>query len=80
MFSFLGPDGREQLRQAGGLLAMGLEPVVGFVGGRWLDGVFGTGSVLQWVGLVLGLAALVLGWVRLVQRIKRNEAIDEEGA
>lgn len=67
----LNRDQREQLRQLGALSTIGLEMALsialGFVGGRWLDGKFGTGPWLQWVGLALGLAAAGMSLYRLVR-------------
>jgi len=61
MSSFLGPEGREQMRTAGRVgaigIEMGLSVVVGYYGGRWLDAWLGTAPWLQWVGLAFGLAA-----------------------
>lgn len=67
----LNRDQREQLRQLGSLSTIGLEMALsialGFVGGRWLDGKFGTGPWLQWVGLALGLAAAGMSLYRLLR-------------
>jgi ATP synthase protein I len=59
--SLIGPEGRKQLQLAAGFLAAGLELavaiVLGFFGGRLLDGVLGTAPYLAFVGLFLGIAA-----------------------
>jgi ATP synthase protein I len=41
--------------------------VIGFGGGYWLDGVFGTRPWLTFVGFFLGLAAGVLNVYRVMQ-------------
>lgn len=57
----LGPEGREQMKVLGHVGAVGVELVVasllGYFGGRWLDGQWGTTPWLQWIGFVLGLVA-----------------------
>jgi F0F1-type ATP synthase assembly protein I len=58
--SLIGPEGRKQLQLAARFLTVGLELaiaiVVGYLGGRWLDGRFGT-SYLAYIGLLLGIIA-----------------------
>ena len=58
--SFIGPEGRKQLQLAARFLTAGLElavtVVLGYFGGRWLDGRFGT-TYLAYVGLLLGIVA-----------------------
>ncbi len=57
---FLGPEARKQLASLGRVATVGLEMAVsiaiGFFGGSWLDGHFGT-SFLKWVGLAFGVVA-----------------------
>ncbi|MCZ6807398.1 MAG: AtpZ/AtpI family protein [Deltaproteobacteria bacterium] len=66
---------REQLKQLGSLstigLELGLSIVLGYLGGRWLDGKLGTEPWLQWIGLALGLAAGALSLYRVVRRAQR---------
>jgi F0F1-type ATP synthase assembly protein I len=68
----LDPEGRAQMKTAGRVGAVGIEMAVaiciGFFGGRWLDGHFGTAPILQYVGLVLGIAAAFRGLIRLVRK------------
>ena len=58
--SLIGPEGRRQLQLAARFLTAGLELaiaiVIGYLGGRWLDGRFGT-SYLAYIGLLLGIIA-----------------------
>lgn len=58
--SLIGPEGRRQLQLAARFLTAGLElavtVVVGYFGGRWLDGRFGT-TYLAYIGLLLGIIA-----------------------
>jgi hypothetical protein len=58
--SLIGPEGRRQLQLAARFLTAGLElavtVVIGYLGGRWLDGRFGT-TYLAYVGLLLGIVA-----------------------
>ena len=72
---FIPRDQREQLKQVLGLSTIGLELrlsiAVGYFGGRWLDGKFGTEPWLQWFGLALGLAAGVRSLYRVVRRAKK---------
>jgi len=59
--SLIGPEGRKQLKLAARFASVGFELamaiVVGFFGGRWLDGVFETKPVLGYLGLLLGIFA-----------------------
>ncbi|MFW5920401.1 MAG: AtpZ/AtpI family protein [Polyangiales bacterium] len=79
----LGPQGREQLRVLGRHgtvgLEMGLSVAVGFFGGRWLDGLFGTGPWLKWIGLGFGLAAGFRALYRVARQV-RDELEDDGGA
>ena len=66
---------REQLKQLGSLstigLELGLSIVIGYLGGRWLDGELGTEPLLKWIGLALGLAAGARSLYRVVRRAQR---------
>ncbi len=59
--SLIGPEGRKQLQLAASFLAVGFELAVaisiGALGGRYLDGKFGTAPYLLLLGLFLGIAA-----------------------
>jgi ATP synthase protein I len=59
--SLIGPEGRRQLQLAARFATAGLELalaiVVGYLGGRWLDGRFGTTPYLAYIGLLLGITA-----------------------
>ena len=59
--SLIGPEGRKQLQLAARFASAGLELaiaiVVGYFGGRLLDGWLGTAPYLAYVGLVLGIVA-----------------------
>jgi F0F1-type ATP synthase assembly protein I len=59
--SFIGPEGRRQLKLAARFASVGFElaaaVMVGYFGGRYLDEKFGTGSWLQIIGLLLGVFA-----------------------
>jgi F0F1-type ATP synthase assembly protein I len=58
--SLIGPEGRRQLQLAARFLTAGLElavtVVLGYLGGRWLDGRFGT-TYVAYLGLLLGIVA-----------------------
>jgi len=68
----IGPEGREQIKVAGRVGAIGLElaiaVVIGYFGGRWLDGKLGTAPWLMWIGLAFGLAAGFRSLYRLARR------------
>jgi F0F1-type ATP synthase assembly protein I len=59
--SFIGPEGRKQLKLAGRFASAGLELVIciviGYFGGRALDGHLETSPYLTYSGLLLGIAA-----------------------
>ncbi len=59
--SLIGPEGTKQLKLAARFASAGFELalaiVVGYLGGRWLDEALETGSVLQYIGLLLGIVA-----------------------
>lgn len=73
----IGPEGREQMKLVGRFGSIGIEMVVaiciGFFGGQWLDGQFGTEPYLRYIGLFLGIAAGFRGLVR----IARNTDLDK---
>jgi ATP synthase protein I len=80
--SLLGPEGRKQMRVLGSVGTAGIElavaTVVGLFGGRWLDGVLGTGPWLQWIGLALGLVAGFHNLFRITQRVQQQLAADDD--
>jgi ATP synthase protein I len=57
----LGPRGGKQLNALMRLTSVGIEfsisTLIGLLGGRWLDGKFGTTPFLMIAGLVLGVVA-----------------------
>lgn len=59
--SFLGSEGRKQLKLAARASAVGIEMVLaiaaGYFGGRWLDARFDTAPILAYIGLALGFLA-----------------------
>lgn len=73
---------REQLKQVLGLSTIGLELalsiVLGYFGGRWLDGKLGTEPWLRWIGLALGLAAGARSLYRVVRRAQRMMEEEDE--
>lgn len=79
--SFLGPEGRKQLRALGTVGTAGIElavaTVIGLFGGRWLDGVLGTAPWLQWIGLALGLTAGFRSLFRTARRVQQQLETDE---
>lgn len=52
---------------------------IGFFGGRWLDGQFGTAPVLMWVGLGLGFVAAGRGLYRVAKKYSRTDS-GEDGS
>jgi hypothetical protein len=71
----------EVYKGLGGAGTLGLEIVLsvllGFFGGRWLDGRLGTEPYLAWLGFGLGVAAGARGLMR-VMKVMRAEAAREE--
>ncbi len=59
--SFIGPEGRKQLKLAGRFASAGLELavsiVVGYLGGQYLDEKLDTAPWIQFTGLLLGITA-----------------------
>ncbi len=78
----LNREQREQLKQLGSLstigLELGLSIVLGYLGGRWLDGELGTEPWLKWIGLALGLAAGARSLYRVVRRAQRMMEDEDE--
>lgn len=75
--TLFGPEQRKQLRQAQRVGAVGLEMVVatlvGYFGGRWLDGRFETTPYLTYVGLALGIAAGFKGLFDFARKTRLDE-------
>ena len=69
-------EGRQQLKDAGRISSVGLEIVLatllGFYGGQYLDGVFGTEPILKYVGLAFGVAAGFRGLIYFVVRARKR--------
>lgn len=70
--ALLDDDGRKMMRAAAQTSAIGIEIVIcilmGFFGGRWLDGRFDTGPYLTIFCGLLGLGAAVKVIHRLITR------------
>lgn len=68
----LDPESLKQFKVLGRLSTVGIELALsialGFFGGRWLDGKFGTEPWIQWIGFGFGLAA---GFKSLIQATRR---------
>ncbi|AKF07320.1 AtpZ/AtpI family protein [Sandaracinus amylolyticus] len=73
----MGPEQRKQLKTAGRVGSVGLELVIatmlGYFGGTWLDGYFGTSPILTYVGLALGIFAGFKGLYDLAKRTNLDE-------
>ncbi|UJR80089.1 F0F1 ATP synthase subunit [Sandaracinus amylolyticus] len=73
----MGPEQRKQLKTAGRVGSVGLELVIatmlGYFGGTWLDGKFGTSPILTYVGLALGIFAGFKGLYDLAKRTNLDE-------
>jgi hypothetical protein len=73
--TFLDPEGRQQLKLAARVSAVGIEfalsVVVGYFGGRWIDGKLGT-IWLSWVGLALGIFAGFRSLYRLALKTQKD--------
>ncbi|MEM1029989.1 MAG: AtpZ/AtpI family protein [Myxococcota bacterium] len=71
------------LKASGALPTLGLDIVlslgVGFFGGRWLDGRFGTEPWFAMLGLVFGLGAAGRFVFRATQKMRRETEEDEYG-
>lgn len=76
----LGTQGRRQLAALGGVSLIGIEMavsiLVGYYGGRWLDGKFGTSPWLEWIGFAFGVAAGFRSLYRIAQREQKKLAND----
>jgi F0F1-type ATP synthase assembly protein I len=77
----LGPEGREQIKAAGRIgavsIEIGLGMLIGWFGGRYLDGVFGTGPWIATVGLVLGLVAGMRSLYKATRKIQKLLETDD---
>ena len=74
--SLLGTEGREQMKVAGRVSAVGIElalaTMLGYFGGRWLDDRLGTTPWFGFLGLALGLVAGFRGLYRIARRTKKD--------
>lgn len=68
-----GPEEKKQLKLASRVSAVGIEMVlavvVGYFGGRWLDGQLGTDPYLTYTGFVIGLFASFKALWTIARRI-----------
>jgi ATP synthase protein I len=71
---------RQNLQLIGQLSTLGLSfvfaLVIGFGGGYWLDGQFGTSPWLTFLGFFVGLAAGILNVYRVMQLANRRDGAD----
>ncbi len=67
---------KDQIRRGLSLSAVGIEMAlglcIGYFGGRWLDGEFGTAPYLEYLGLAGGVGAGFKGIWRLVKQVRRD--------
>lgn len=72
------------MRSAGYAGAVGIEVLlaigVGFYGGQWLDGRWGTAPWLKWVGLVAGMGAAIKALARVTKQYKKMLEQDDRDA
>lgn len=72
----LGPEARKQMAALGGVATIGIEMAVsicvGYFGGRWLDGKFGTGPWLERIGFVFGVVAGYRSLYRLARQTQQK--------
>ena len=72
------PDSKIFWRQAGNAGAVGLEIAValtiGYFGGNYLDGKFGSTPWLTWIGFVVGIGAGIKALVRVSRQYARNNS------
>jgi len=76
--SLIGPEGKKQLLLAARFAATGLELaiaiVVGYFGGRYLDGWLGTAPYLSFLGLALGIFAGFRNLFSLAKTAQKNSS------
>jgi ATP synthase protein I len=69
-------------RQAGTTGAVGVEIslaiVIGYIGGRYLDGWLNTTPWLSWIGFGAGVGASAKALIRVVRDYRRQEAVDAQ--
>ena len=74
--SLIGPEGRKQLQVAARFGSAGLELalaiVVGYFGGRFLDGRLGTAPYLAYSGLTLGIVAGFRNLFQVARKAQRQ--------
>lgn len=77
--SLIGPEGRRQLQTAAAFAASGVVLVVsicvGYFGGGWLDGRFGTDPYIRYAGLIFGIIA---GFRNLFQLARLRARSDDD--
>jgi len=75
------PPKVEEWRGVGSLGTIGLEVVLsialGFFGGRWLDGKFGTEPYLAVLGFLFGIGAAVKAFQRALKEMKAQAEREE---
>lgn len=72
------PESKIFWRQAGNTGAVGLEIaialVIGYFGGQYLDGKFGTSPWLTWLGFAVGIGAGIKALVRVSRQYAKDTA------
>ena len=75
------PEAKKMWAIAGTTGAVGLEIAVaigiGYLGGRYLDRVFGVGPWLTWVGFFAGIGASVKALIRVVRNYRKSFGQDD---
>lgn len=73
---WLGPEGRKQMKELGGVSTIGIEIAVsiliGIAGGQWLDEKFETEPLFFWLGLLAGLVAGFRSLYRLARKTQHE--------
>ncbi|MCG5054298.1 MAG: AtpZ/AtpI family protein [Myxococcales bacterium] len=74
------PEAKKLWRQAGNTGAVGIEIaiaiVIGYFGGQYLDGQFGTTPWISWIGFAAGVGAGIKALVRVTRQYNREQRDD----